>query len=271
MSEELEAVEAAAETPTETGDVEVITPTPETEEPTDSSDAESEPALEADPAVTSLEEKLAKAEKKLAKTSYQERESKRREAQLMSMLEQSTKTKTTESSAPKIEDFDDLDSYMTASYKHMRSEERTAESAETANSPDPAFTQSQSDLFFEGAGKYDDFVEKVTSDQMTLTPIMANAIFEIEDMTAQVEVAYALAENPRKALEISRLSPMRQAAAIGKLEDNILNPRAAPKQASTAPKPVKPVGGSKTTSNEIQDVEEFESFMKKRNKQLGRG
>jgi len=42
------------------------------------------------------------------------------------------------------------------------------------------------------------------------------------------------------------------------------------KRASKAPAPISPVGGAKTSSDEIQGIEKYESFLKKRNKELGR-
>lgn len=262
MSEELEAevIETEeTETATETADAE--TPAPEV---TEESDAESETALDA----TDLQSKLEAAEKKIAKMSYQEREARRQQERLISVLE-NQKAPTPEAKAPQIEDFESLDDYVDARFEYLN-KSNEAESEPAPQGVDPAFSQSKDDLFFEGSGKYADFEEKVTSEALQLTPFMANAIFENESMDVQVEIAYSLANNPREAARIAKLSPMRQAAEIGKLELKLSEPKPVKKQPSAAPAPIKPVGGSKTTNNEIGDEEEFESFLKKRNKQLGR-
>lgn len=263
-NEELEspAEEQETETSTETEDAEQPAPEGEEAPTTEKSDAEDEPAAEDD-----VSKKLSAAEKKLAKMSYEQREARRREERLIALLEE-RKQQTSETQPPKIEDFETLDDYIDARYAY-NAQKSAGPKQETGI--DPGFHQAREDLMFEGSGKYEDFVEKVTSDAAPITPVMANAIFELEDMDSQVEIAYTLANNPREAMRISRLSPLRQVAEIGKLEAKLSAPTPAKKQPSKAPQPIKPVGGSKTNSDEIADEEDFETFLKKRNKQLGRG
>ena len=73
-------------------------------------------------------------------------------------------------------------------------------------------------------------------DSLPLTPVIAQAIID-SDMPSKVMVH--LASNPDEVERISRLSPARQAAEIGKIE-TVLS--AARVKASNAPAPIKPVG-----------------------------
>jgi hypothetical protein len=244
----------------ETTTVDAEEPAPET---TDESDAESEPATK--PEEDESNQKLTAMEKKLARQSYELREAKRRETQMMSLLKEHKQPDT----APKIEDFETLDEYIDARYAYNEKKKGQESIGVDPTGTETSFTRARDDLIFEGSGKYEDFAEKVTSDTTHITPAMANAIFEMDDMDMQVEIAYSLANNPREAMRIARLSPMRQVAEIGKLEAKLSAPKPA-KKPSSAPSPMKPVGGRKTTDDEIGDQEDFETFMKKRNKQLGR-
>jgi len=275
MSEEATEIvdESQTDTSTETDDAEVSAETdaPETskEEPTDKSDAESEPALDAEPKKDSADQK------KLAEKAYRGRESKRvrdlqgQNAKLMSILEQSVKPESDQ--APKIEDFETLEDYNAASFKHLMAQEKAATQGENrGQASDPVFDQKKDDLFFEGSGKYEDFAEIVAGENVVMTPTMAEAIFEIDDMGTQVELTYALSKNVKEATRISRLSPIRQAAEIGKLEGKLSAPKTATRQPSKAPAPIKPVGGTKTTTDAHQLADDMKTFIKKRNRELGR-
>jgi len=269
MSEEAVAEAIEPETPTETGDADVSTETEAPETPTEKSDADSEPALDADKPV-----EAADGQKELAEKSYKRRESRRvqkltdQNTKLMSMLEQAVQPEKAESKAPKVEDFESLDDYVSASVQHALNAGKPEQAVSSPN--EAVFNQKCDDLAFEGAGKYEDFVDKVRSSSQSISGFMLDVITEIEDIDNQVEVAYSLANNPREAARISRLSPMRQAAEIGKLEAKLSTPKPAIKQPSTAPKPIKPVSGSKTPNSAHQPSDDMKTFMDKRNKELGR-
>lgn len=278
MTEEALAPEAESETTPEvdaqatTETVDAENSAPETDEQsttTEKSDADSENAEEPE-TVEQLKAKLESANRKLAKTSYEKREAKRQAERAMALAE-STKNQPAQAKAPNIEDFETLDEYLNARDAHQR------QAAQPTHDPNvdaavAVFTQKRDDLMFEGAGKYADFEDKVGSPEVTITPSMADAIFEYEDMDTQVELAYYLADNPREAAKIARIeSPLRQAAAIGKLEARLTAPKPAKVKPSSAPKPVKPVGGNKTKSDGVRPGMSPEDFIKARNKQLGRG
>ena len=84
----------------------------------------------------------------------------------------------------------------------------------------------------------DDFAE------ISITPDMADAIVE-SDVAAKL-VKY-FHDDPDEAERISSLSPARQAAEIGKIEDRLSEAKPRPVK-SSAPEPIKPVAGSGKSS-----------------------
>jgi hypothetical protein len=262
MSEEETVTEA------ENSDVEEPTPeeTAELENEEPEADADSEPAEEP--------EKPDPRDKKLAELSYKEREARRKLARLERLLEQSVQADTqakTEAKEPKLEDFETIDEYFDARLEWKTAQQGQPEATAEADDFDPEIEVAKNDLYAIGIEKYDDFAEVVGDEDNAITYVMANAIFEIDEPGLQADVAYYLGNNQKEAKRISRLSPVRQAGEIAKLEIKLSDKAPAKKTASKAPKPIKPVGGTKTASDEIGEKEDFETFLKKRNKQLGRG
>lgn len=254
--------EEEAVTTTESVDVEE---TPEvveesTEEETSSEDAEAEQEEQEEP-------KPDPKARKLAKVSYEARELKRQNAALLRMLEESQKSTSAAVKPPKIEDYDTMDEYLDARDAYRDSSRQKAEPK--AEQADDGYNP-RDELFERGSEKYADFDDVVGADDIAITPIMATAIFEMDDLDLQSDVAYFLGQNPKETKRIARLPQTRQIAEIGKLELKLSERPVNQKTASKAPPPIKPVSGKKTSTSEIQASDDFETFMKKRNKQLGR-
>ena len=236
---------------------------PETEEveTVEETDAESEPVEQ---------EEKPKPDPKVAKAKYEARELKRQNARLLKMLEQQTEVASRatqkESVVPKIEDFETMESYLDArdEYRDSLRDTKKEEPRQVE------YDNPRDELAEAGLDKYEDFEEVVFSENIKVTPEMAAAIFEIDDVDLQVDVAYYLGQNPKETARIAKLPERRQIAELGKLEVKISNKPTAKAKASKAPAPIKPVSGTKTASSEIQPVEDFETFLKKRYKQLGR-
>jgi len=259
-------------TTTENVDVEQTPEAAETAENTSVEDAEATTAEETTEAPEVEEKpKVDRTKKKMAKVSYENRELKRQVAQLAKAVEEQSKAVSAaqgKTEPPNIEDYDTMNDYLDArdNYRDTQREAKAKpEARETANTGyDP-----RDELFDNGQERYDDFEEVVGGD-VSISPQMAAAIFEIDDPDLQVDVAYYFGNNHKEASKIARLSERRQIAEVAKIEVKLSNKTPAKKTASKAFKPINPVGGAKTSSSEIQPVEEFESFMKKRNKQLRR-
>jgi hypothetical protein len=255
------------ETVTTTDEVDVEE-TPEVTEETSAEDVESEATDEPEPAE---KPKPSKEQRKIAELSYKTREQNRQIERLLKAVEtQSQAISTTQApKPPKIDDFDTIEDFVDAKLEYKLSQGEAKAGPEEAPVNDD-FEFAVSELYENGGEKYEDFNEVVGAENNKITPIMANAIFEIDDPDVQVDVAYLLGTDRKEALRISKLSPVRQVAAIARLEDKLASKPAPKQRTSAAPAPIKPVSGTKTTPGEIRPDDDFETFMKKRNKQLGR-
>jgi hypothetical protein len=227
------------------------------------------------------ESEKPKVDPKKAEKSYKKREARRnrdRIRELESTNERllkavESKPQTQPDKPPKIEDFESMDEYLDArdSFRDSNKESGKAENSPTnqADGYDNYVTESRDELMEAGSDKYEDFVDVVTDKSVKMTPTMRDAIFEMDDQDLQIEAAYFLANNPKEAGRITKLSGIRQIKEIGKLEAKLSN-KTTPKRPSTAPKPVSPVGGAKTSADAHNPKDDFETFKKKRNKELGR-
>lgn len=113
--------------------------------------------------------------------------------------------------------------------------------------------------------KYPDFFDKVfnqSPDVMPITPIIGEAILESD---IGQDVAYYLATHTSEAQRLAKLSPTAALREFGKIEASLSKPQ------SGAPQPINPLNGKRGAEDtKIGPNEDFESFLKKRNKQLGR-
>ena len=232
-----------------------------------------------DPALAPAPKKPDPRQKKIAELAYQNRENQRQIDRLLGLVERTIARPQSQTAdqPPKIEDFRTIDDFLDARDQYRAKQREQQRDTKPDPSADPqqqryqeAVKAASDDLFSAGSEKYEDFEEVVRDEQVKITPAMRDAIFELDDLDMQTEVAYYLGKNPKEALRISRLSPIRQVSAIGKLEATLSAKPAPVKRPSAAPAPITPVGGGNTTTDEIAPQEEYTSFLKKRNKQLGR-
>lgn len=115
------------------------------------------------------------------------------------------------------------------------------------------------------AEKIDGF-DRSSFDEISITPAISAAIIE-SDIAPQL-MAYML-ENKDEVARIASLSPVRQAAEMGRLEAKVSAPK-TPK-ASNAPAPIVPVGGNKggvKDPTEMSDAE-FAKWRRDQIKQRG--
>ncbi len=267
--EETATVAENADEPTQVDSPEAAPEAAPTEEAKAEPDAESEAAeakTEEQEEKPAEKPKLSAEQKKIAKQERAYREIRRENKQLAKMLETQIETAARakpEAKAPKIEDFESMDEYLDARDSFRDS----AKEPEARQEPD---YNPRDDLFDAGTEKYEDFEDVVFGGDVRISAGMADAIFEIDDMNLQADVAYFLGQNPRESAKIAKLSDRRQVAEIAKLEVKLSTKPATKKQASNAPAPIKPVGGSKTSTSEFVEGESMKDFLKKRYKQLGR-
>ncbi len=108
------------------------------------------------------------------------------------------------------------------------------------------------------ADQYPDFESVVHNPNLPITPSMAEYLTDSEKGP---ELAYYLGKNPLKAAEIARLSPIRAARELMKLETDLAKPK--PKL-SAAPDPITPVGTrGRSTSSLPSDDDDIDTWMRK--------
>lgn len=111
--------------------------------------------------------------------------------------------------------------------------------------------------------KYDDFEDVVMTDDLTITPHMAEVIAESE---VGGEVAYFLGKNKAEAARIAAMSPLAAARALGLIEAKLTAASATP-AVSNAPPPPTPVGNRAVVSKDPDNMS-VEEWTEWRNKQL---
>ena len=172
--------------------------------------------------------------------------------------------------APRIEQFDDIEKWRAAVEKH--SSERAVKDYE-AKQRTTAQQQANTRLEVEweekvtaAEDKYEDFSD-VVGPMKAVSPV-TSAIMNAENGT---DIAYYLGKNLKEAGIIGKLPPVLQMLAIGKLSERLaMKPPEAP-QPSKAPAPITPIVGKSVPSSEaLDDSDDMGTFIRKRNKQLGR-
>jgi hypothetical protein len=256
----------ATATPAEPGDISPVDPVSTPTESTDASIAAPlEPVTKPDP-----------KDRKLAEIAYKERELRRQNARLMSMLEQQQAQAIQQApKPPKLDDFPGIDEYFDAKLAYHEKQRQPTQQSNAQNNVQPVVTQadfesSRDELFSNGIAKHPDFEDVVSGNHIQITPQMASAIFELDDPGIQVDTTYYLGSNPKEAARIAKLSLVRQVAEITRIAGKLEAKREGTIRPSKAPEPIKPVGGKKTSSDEIQDSEPYDQFLKKWNKLRGR-
>jgi len=208
---------------------------------------------------------------------------------------------------PKEEDFESYQAYLDARID-WRNEvnRRTAQQQEPPHPPEPpaqggpdaaqpaddaaAGIDEEALLNFrhqmeDAMERYDDFEEKVLAEDLPITPEMFQVLAR-SDKAA--DVAYALASDPDRALEIAKLTdPIAIAREIGKVEatldipgapaqeagdEETTKPETPPpsKKVTSAPGPIEPVGESDSGSRNDPDKMSYDDYVRWRLKQMER-
>jgi hypothetical protein len=148
---------------------------------------------------------------------------------------------------PKQEDFTDYAAYLDArtewkaratTQQIIQQERQKFAAAQTTRAEQAAATAYFAKVETAKA-KYDDFEDVAFADDVPITDPMTRAIMGAENGP---DIQYYLATHLDEARAISRQDPYSQIRAIGRLEAKLSTP--SPKKTTTAPKPVKPLGGT---------------------------
>lgn len=169
---------------------------------------------------------------------------------------------------PRLEQYDDIEKYAEAKAEYRKEQAIKQFQAEQAK----ARTQQQIERISqeweskaaEAESTWEDFHEVVGE-------LQPNSHFAVALMRTDPAVAYHLGKNIKEAQRIAALDPIDQLVAIGKLSAKLESEPVAAKTPSKAPPPINPVSGKAATpSEEISPEDDMRTFIRKRQKQLGR-
>lgn len=251
---------------------EVEKQTGETTTPEDSSldDTADDPAAESKKHKGGFQRRIDELTRRVA-------EERREKERLLALVETTVKRPETAQQAPEVvepqrDQFETYEEYLDAraAYKAEKAletrmqalERQRAEQAERSRAVE--MQRAWSTRLAQAAEKIPDFFDVVGgATSVEMTPAMNQAIVESD---AGPQVAYFLAQNPAEAARIAALSPARQAAEIGKLEDKVSKPA----KASSAPEPIKPVGGRSGVADLLSDKLPIDQWAKNFEKQFYR-
>lgn len=158
-----------------------------------------------------------------------------------------------DNSEPKIENFDDFDSFVAAKAEWIaaRKIEETLTDRERRQMADRE-SRARQELSLawqkrvsEATVELPDFEDVIASSEVPMTGQMQQAIMESD---VGPKLAYYLATNPDEAIQISKMSPVGAIRALGRIEER-LSSRPV-KKSTSAPEPVKPVGSRATVKKD---------------------
>lgn len=236
-----------AEVPQDTGE-----PVAEAAEQAEAEGGAEEPEKEEKPSRTYTQDEvdkiLRKARRNAAYTARRETEAQLYQRMAEERAQQGAQRPAEAASTePKREQFDSYEDYLEARADwraEQKVEAKLREQQQQGQRHAQAATQEQQVARFhqqmekarESVADFDDVMEAAS--EAPLTPTMRDAILE-SDVGALL--AYHLAKQPAEANRIARLSPARQAMALGALEAALQT--RTPPATSKAPPPIKPLGG----------------------------
>lgn len=168
--------------------------------------------------------------------------------------------------APKLEDFEDIDSYANAvaTYRITENDKAREQNQRQASEQQQAsqLEESWEKQVDEGESKYDDFHAKVGSYKPDPNIPWSRAIMSADN---GADVAYYLQSNFKEAQIIAQLDGFSQVFEIGKLAAKLASQTPAARKASQAPSPIKPLsGGSTNTDRKLAEVDSQDEFDKRR-------
>ena len=274
MSEEVQGAPAAPETPVaanEAAPVEVIAEGAQSAQ-NESEQASDTPAEKpADTPEQAAKREGRRFEKKLGTAIRRAAEATARAELLERQIEELRQPAAPkDTSAPKLENFSDIEEYATAKAEYAKQqtlkELTTKQQTEAQKREVETLTSGWEEKASRADGKYDDF-DEVVGDLKPTSPF-AVAIMEAENGE---DIAYHLGKNPKEAARIAALPPRAQFREIGKLEAKLLAEPPKPKTPSKAPAPIAPLGGKSGVSNDTpSDSDDIATWMRKENARMKR-
>jgi len=178
----------------------------------------------------------------------------------------------TPAAEPKREDFDDYESYVKAVARHEAKEaaaERLAEAESKAKEREAraqeenqqrSFTEARESILEKGAEAYADFEAVTTNEDLSITPVMADALLSSEKGH---ELWYHLGKNPELADRIADMHPVQQLMELGRIEATLSG-----RKPSAAPRPTTTLNPRGSSANALSDKLSVEDWMKRRREEV---
>ena len=176
---------------------------------------------------------------------------------LEKMTSQPAQAEAVKDTKPRMDQYNSVDEYVESLTDWKLKQKDEAQNAKT-HEASRVKLESHTDGLYKEALKNDADFDRETFDEL-VTPAMAQAIID-SDVAAKVMVH--LAKNPDELERIAKLSPARQAAEIGKLEDKLSTVKV---RVSNAPDPINPIGtrsGGGAVSKEKASYDEYKAIRK---------
>lgn len=239
-----------------------------------------EPVLEDKPVKTFTQEELDSiVTKRLAKESRKLTRQAELEVENRYLREQASKREVkAEPAAPTQGEYSTYEEYLEAKAEYIAEKkveskmaERDKQEAQSKFDADRTKVVSTWQQKVEVAtAKYADYNEVLESvDHIEIPPALQNAIMESD---VGSDLAYHLGKNPAELERIVALKPYAALMELGKIAAKVSQPaEVQKKQPSKAPEPIKPLSGKATADTVAHSPnDDFKTFLRKRNAELGR-
>lgn len=207
-------------------------------------------------------------ERKISRLHREAAEARAESNLLRRQLEEAKPKPQTDSGAPRLENFKDIEEYAQAVSKHaadkaLKSDQEKRRS-ETQQQYQSRLSDGWESKVSRADGKYEDF-DEVVGEIKPNSP-WAMAVMEAENGE---DIAYYLGKNLKEAHRIAALNPFSQAREIGRLEAKLLATPPQAKQPSKAPAPIAPLSGTAPAEvSSISDTKDIGKWIKARQKQV---
>jgi hypothetical protein len=251
METEINALDAATEIPAASTEPEAS--------PRDATAAPEDVSKQAEKTFTQAElNEIIQKEKAKAEAKAERNALKAYRETLERIVPQQAPESRAESKAPSREQFASDEQWLDAR-DEWRDAKRDREIQQTRQVETQKATATKTEKIYAEAAKHPSF-DRDVFDELPLTPVIAQTIID-SDLAPQL-MAH-MSANPDDVDRISKLSPARQAAELGKLEARL----SVVKESKQAPEPIKTVSGKGTVHNGDPSKMSMDDYMAMRKKQ----
>lgn len=187
-------------------------------------------------------------------------------------LEEHRKPSQEPAKSPRREDFDDYESFIEAKAEHKAieaAEKRLADADAKARERDAraqeenqqrSFVEARESILEKGAEAYADFEAVTTNEDLSITPVMADALLSSEKGH---ELWYHLGKNPELADRIADMPPVQQLMELGRIEATLSG-----RKPSAAPRPTTTLNSRGSSANALSDKLSTDEWMKRRREEV---